>query len=217
MERFHDQTYLCTVRHYPEDECTKIAICTKDRPGLFASITGVFAALGIDILSARIATRKDGLILDVFRLSHGGRPEIMMEERRWDRVRETLEEVLTGRKDVDRLVEESGRSSLMRKRAPKVSTVVQIDNDASEEFTVVEVYTQDRIGVLFAIAHGLHRLGLSIHIAKISTNVDQVADVFYVTDERGAKVRDHECLAQIRQSLSLALTSQDERETQPAH
>jgi [protein-PII] uridylyltransferase len=95
--------------------------------------------------------------------------------------------------------------------------VVQIDNEASAEFTVVEVYTQDRIGVLFAITYALHRLGLSIHIAKISTNVDQVADVFYVTDESGAKIYDEERLEGIRRHLTAALAPQNEREAQPAN
>jgi [protein-PII] uridylyltransferase len=128
-----------------------------------------------------------------------------------------LEEVLSGRKDVARLVADSERPSLLRRRAPKVPTVVQIDNEASAEFTVVEVYTQDRIGVLFAITYGLHRLGLSIHIAKISTNVDQVADVFYVTEESGGKIYDEERLEGIRRHLTAALTSQNEREAQPAN
>ncbi|MFQ5903282.1 MAG: [protein-PII] uridylyltransferase, partial [Candidatus Binatia bacterium] len=145
MEQFRDQIYLSTVRHLPEREYSEIAICAEDRPGLFARITGVFAALGLDILSARITTRKDGLILDVFRISHSGRPEVVMEPGKWDRVRTTLEGVLSGSIDVARLVEESGRSSLFRKRAPKVSSVIQIDNEASDDFTIIEVYTQDRI------------------------------------------------------------------------
>ena len=217
MEQFSDQSYLCRIRHFPELDCSKIAICTRDRPGLFASITGVFAAHGMDILSARIATRKDGLILDVFRLSHGGRPEVIMNERRWDRVRDTLESVLSGQTDVARLVEDSGRPSLLRKRAPRVPTTVQIDNEASEDFTVVEVYTQDRIGVLFTITYSLHQLGLSIHLAKISTNVDQVADIFYVTDAMGAKIQDPTRWEKIRQTLALALVPQDEHLAQPAY
>ncbi len=217
MEQFVAQTYLCALRHFPELDCSKIAICTRDRPGLFANITGVFAALGMDILSARIATRRDGLILDVFRISHGGRPEVMMQERRWERVREMLEQVLNGQRDVARLVQESGRPSLLQKRTRQVPTTVQIDNEASVDFTVVEVYTQDRIGVLFTIAHGLHQLGLSIHIAKISTNVDQVADIFYVTDEAGRKVREQERLERIPQTLVFALVSQNECSAQPAN
>ena len=54
------------------------------------------------------------------------------------------------------------------------------DNAASDDFTVIEVYTKDRPGVLFTITYWLSKLDYSIHLAKISTDVDQVADVFYV-------------------------------------
>lgn len=215
MEEFRDQTYLSMLRHYPEKEYSEMVICSKDRPGLFARITGVFAAMGLDILSARITTRKDGLILDVFRISHSGRPEVVMEPGRWERVRSTLGQVLTGAVDVARLVENAKPSFFLRRRPPKVPTVIQIDNEASEDFTVVEVYTQDRVGVLFAITYGLHRLGISIHLAKISTNVDQVADVFYVTDEMGRKIHDKELLEAVRDNLHQTLVAEDERVAQP--
>ena len=217
MEQFRDQTYLSTVRHFPEREYSEMILCTKDRPGLFASITGVFAALGLDILSARITTRNDGLILDLFRISHSARPEVVMDSQKWARVGSTLEGVLRDSVDVARLVEESERPALFKRRVPKVSTFIQIDNKASDDFTIVEIYTQDRVGVLFTITYGLHQMGISIHLAKVSTNVDQVADVFYVTDERGGKVRDSDRLETIRQTLYQSLVSEDERIPQPAH
>ncbi len=217
IEQFSDQVFLSAVRHMPEKEYSEMAICTKDRPGLFASIAGVFAAMGLDILSARIITRKDGLILDVFRISHMGRAEVVMNLEKWERVKLLLERVLSGAIDVARLVEESGRPSLLTKRAPKVPTSVQIDNSASDDFTIVEVYTQDRIGVLFTITYTLHRLGLSIHVAKISTNVDQVADVFYVADEQGGKIGDRARLEAIRQGLYKSLVAENEGIAQPAN
>ncbi|MGH7767529.1 MAG: [protein-PII] uridylyltransferase [Candidatus Binatia bacterium] len=199
--QFKGRTFVSAVRHMPEKEFSEMAICTNDRPGLFASIAGVFAAMGLDILSARIVTRKDGLILDVFRISHMGTTEAVVRPEKWQRVRALLEQVLSGAADVARLVEESERPSLFKKRAPKVPTAVLVDNRASDDFTIVDVYTQDRIGVLYTITHTLHRLGLSIHVAKISTNVDQVADVFYVADERGGKIGDEARLETIRREL----------------
>lgn len=210
-KRFAGDGFVSSVRHFPERDCSEMVICTKDRPGLFASITGVLAALGLDILNARITTCNDGLILDVFRISHSGRPDAVMEPKKWSRVNATLEGVLAGSIDVERLVAGSNTPSLLTRRIPQVSTVIHIDNEASDDFTVVEVYTQDRIGVLFTITYGLHQMDLSIHLAKISTNVDQVADVFYVTDERGKKVQDEERVAEIRQSLYHSLAQDVKR------
>jgi [protein-PII] uridylyltransferase len=97
---------------------------------------------------------------------------------------------------------------------------VNIDNNASDDFTIVEVFTEDRIGVLFTITYGLHQLGLSIHVAKISTNVDQVADVFYVTDESGGKITAPEQVETIRAFLQQNLmrpNEPSEGHAQPLH
>src|SRR5262245_7289874 len=62
-----------------------------------------------------------------------------MAEQKWNKFRSTLNDVLEGRLDVARLVENSQRSSFLQRHAPKVSTVVQLDNEASDHFTIVEV------------------------------------------------------------------------------
>lgn len=220
MERFGGMKAEVSIEHFPERDCTSVVVCTQDRPGLFASITGVFTALGLDILNARIFTASDGRILDVFRISHHGRPEIVMSEPKWARFRATLDGVLEGRLDVARLVESTKPSLYFQKHAPKVSTVINIDNEVSDDFTVVEVFTEDRIGVLFTITYSLHQLGLSIHVAKISTNVDQVADVFYVTDASGTKIRDPGLVETVRQYLRQTLAPQHEageRVAEPLH
>ena len=210
MEQFTGTGAVSFVEHFPERDCSSLVVCTQDRPGLFAAITGVLTALNLNILNARIFTSNDGRILDIFRISHAGRPEVVMAAARWSKFRDNLNEVLSDSIDVARLVAVSHKSALLQKRAPKVSTVIQIDNEASEQFNIVEVFTDDRIGVLFDIAHELHQLGLSIHVAKISTAVDQVADVFYVADRSGVKVTEPDRLEQIKDSLYQRLAPQHE-------
>ncbi len=220
MEKFRGKKAEVSVEHFPERDCTSVVVCSQDRPGLFASITGVLTALGLDILNARIFTASDKRILDVFRISHHGRPEIVTAEQKWNKFRATLDGVLEGRLDVVKLVESSKPTLWLQKHAPKVSTVVNIDNQISDDFTVIEIFTEDRIGVLFTITYSLHRLGLSIHVAKISTNVDQVADVFYVTDESGGKVGDSGRVDTIGQVLRQTLAPQSEnleRLAEPVH
>ena len=217
MNQFTGEGAVTSVSHFPEKDMSSVVVCTNDRPGLFAAITGVLAALRLDILNARIFTSTDGRILDVFRVSHHGKSETVMSEAKWAKFRSTLHGVLEGEIDVARLVAASGSSIYLQKRGPKVGTAVQIDNEASEDFTIIEVFTADRIGVLFAITYTLHQLGLSIHVAKISTNVDQAADVFYVTDESGEKIKAPARLEQIRQTLYLSLAPQDEGTAAAAH
>jgi [protein-PII] uridylyltransferase len=111
MEKFRGKGAVTAVEHFPERDCSSIVICTQYRPGLFASITGTLTALNLDILNARIFTSSDGRILDVFRVSHRGRSELVMAEQKWSKFRSTLDDVLEGRLDVARLVENSQRSS----------------------------------------------------------------------------------------------------------
>lgn len=220
MERIRGKKAAVSVEHFPERDCTSVVVCCEDRPGLFASITGVLTALRLDILNARIFTASDGRILDVFRISHHGRSELVMAEQKWTKFRIVLDGVLENKIDVANLVGSSKASLFLQKRAPKVSTVINIDNEASDDFTIIEVFTEDRIGILFTITYALHRLGLSIHVAKISTNVDQVADVFYVADEQGGKILDpgrvEHTRAFLRENL-LPENGADERLAQPLH
>lgn len=220
MDKFRGKGALHYVEHFPERNCSSVVICTQDRPGLFASITGVLTSLSLDILNARIFTASDGRILDVFRISHRGRPELVMAEAKWAKFKTVLDNVLEGKVDVVRLVEAAKPSLYLLKRAPRVSTVINIDNDASDDFSIVEIFTDDRMGVLFNITHSLHLLGLSIHVAKISTNVDQVADVFYVTDSSGRKIADAERVAEVKIYLFQSLAPENvasERRAESVH
>jgi len=78
---------------------------------------------------------------------------------------------------------------------------VAIDNRASARQTVIEVLTRDRPGLLFALAQALHELGLSIAVAKINTEGNRVADVFYVTEADGSKMDPTERTQQVRAHL----------------
>ena len=190
--------------HFPEREYTEFAVCTRDRPGLFAMLSGVLAAHGLNILAARITTGRDGVALDVFRISHEG-SDIALDAERWERVEHTLRGVLSGEIDVEALVERSRRPSRFARPRRRVPTRVEVDNTVSREHTVLDVYAGDRVGLLFTITNGLYHLGLSIHLAKITTMVDQVLDVFYVTDRQGRKIEDPARLAAIRDELTRAL------------
>ena len=120
----------------------------------------------------------------------------------------TVAKVLTDELDVEDLVGKTQRPSILREKVvPRVGTSVEIDNEVSEHFTVLDVYTQDRVGVLFAITNTLYHLDLSIHLAKITTNVDQVLDVFYVTDIQGRKITDEVALERIRSTVLAALAA----------
>jgi [protein-PII] uridylyltransferase len=78
---------------------------------------------------------------------------------------------------------------------------VRIDNEMSDRCTVIEVFTVDRRGLLYRLARALHDLKLVIRFAKIGTYLDQVVDVFYVTERDGQKVTREDRFPEIREAL----------------
>lgn len=193
--------------HFPERDYSEFAVCTRDRPGLFAMLSGVLAAHSLNILAARITTSEDDVAFDAFRVSHG-EGDVGRDPERWERVERTLRDVLTGELDVEDMVRRSRRPSILTRRKRPAQTTVEIDNDVSREYTVLDVYAGDRVGLLFTITNCLYHLWLEIHLAKITTMVDHVLDVFYVTDHTGRKIEDPARLETIRRELTRALETE---------
>jgi [protein-PII] uridylyltransferase len=188
------EPYRASVVHYPEREFSEFTVVTEDRPGLFAMLTGVLATNALNVVSARISTSRDGVALDVFRLSHLERRDVLMDQDTWTRVYDRLGAVLRGERKMEEMLRSVRAPSYLTKRHSRVPTEVTVDNDSSPYYTLVDVTAPDRVGFLFSITHALFQLDLQIHLAKITTNVDQVLDVFYVTDRGGVKIADPESL-----------------------
>jgi [protein-PII] uridylyltransferase len=83
--------------------------------------------------------------------------------------------------------------------------LVRVNTDIADECTVLEVFTIDRRGLLYHLARTLHDLGLVIRFAKIGTYVDQVVDVFYVTERDGSKPTQPERLGEICSALEAVI------------
>jgi [protein-PII] uridylyltransferase len=174
-------------------------------PGIFSKIAGVMAGSGLQILDAQILTRADGIVIDTFQVTdpdYNGPPPA---DRR-QLVGERVAAVLKGWEHVDDLLRRGARLKLTRP-LPKAreATEVRIDNETSDGFTIIDVFADDRQGLLYVITNAIFQLGLSVHAARISTRLDQVADVFYVTDQRSKKIEDHAQLERIRAGVEKAI------------
>ena len=187
--------YRISISHFPEREYSELTIVTHDRPGLFALLTGVLAVNNLNIARARISTSQTGIALDVFWLSHTDRPEVVMDTDLLARIHDRLSAVLSGKRTLDDLLQATRPPSFLNKRDGRIPTEVTVDNIGSPRYTVIDITAPDRSGFLFRVTSALFQLGLTIHLAKITTNVNQVLDVFYVTDSRGAKVANSDLLA----------------------
>ncbi len=189
VERLREEDYACRVEHYTEREFSELTVVARNQRGLFAKLTGVLRARGLHIAGAHAATGARGLAVDVFRIAHREAADLACSSDRWDKVVAQVGRVLDGSIEVADVVAQAVRPSLLDQRgAPRVATEVDVDNETSPHFTIIDVSTTDRFGVLHAMTNALLDLDLRIHLAKITTSVDRVLDVFYVSEENGAKV-----------------------------
>lgn len=180
-----------------EGEMWQITIATRDRPGLFSMITGVLWGRGLNILAADIFTRETGVALDILIIER--LPDPLHPGELWAKVEADLTNSLVDSGYMDKLLENKRKPSILQPRiTPRKPDLVLIDEDASDFYTIVEVYTWDRPGVLHAITSTLFKLHVSIQLAKISTPGAQVTDVFYVTDLSGNKLMNYELHEKIR-------------------
>jgi len=91
-----------------------------------------------------------------------------------------------------------------RERVFEVETTVSYDHDASDTFTVVEVNSRDRVGLLHDIAQGFSDQRLSVGSAHISTFGEAAVDVFYVRDRFGLQLKPGKHLSKISDALIAA-------------
>jgi [protein-PII] uridylyltransferase len=190
--------------HDRELGVSEYSVITRDdvATGIFSKIAGVLAGSGLQILDAQILTRADGIVIDTFHvtdLDYGEEPPADRRRTIGDRVAA----VLKGWEDVDDVLRRGARLKLIHP-LPKTqeSTEVLIDNETSDGFTIIDVFADDRLGLLYVITRAIFHLGLSIHAARISTMLDQACDVFYVTDRTGKKVEDHAQLERVRAGIA---------------
>ncbi len=196
------KTLAMKVEHNREAEYTEVTLATLDCPGLFSFIAGVMAAHAINILGAQIHTRKTGAVLDILQVNSpvGG---VVDKPGKWEKFEADLGAVIEGRVRVAGLIgkrQEPSYLSTAQKR-PQRPNQVEFDNEVSNQYTVIDVFAHDQVGLLYQITRTLNDLGLYISVAKISTKVDQAADVFYVSDIFGQKVVDPVRIEDIRTAL----------------
>jgi [protein-PII] uridylyltransferase len=195
-------------RYLPQRNVVEYTVGTYEEitPGIFHKLTGALSSQRQSILSAEINTLPEGLVLDRFYVhdvDSSGPPT----DERIDKVSRSL---------VEALLDVSGRSPTFNRRFQDrqektdaaikyLPTRVSIDNSTSDTFTILAIFAYDRTGLLYIVTRTLFELGLSVSRAKIGTHLDQVVDVFYVTDQSGQKITDDARLDEIRRRLLEAI------------
>ena len=203
IERLEEEPVATELFHHRDLGSSDLVIVTRDVPGLFSLIAGSLAANGINILSAQIHTRADGMAIDTFQVNDPF-GEAVTEEARWRRTLEALRRVLSGEQTVDMLLA-SRRGGRPAEEPVPGPAKVSVDNHLSDTHTVVEVKCPDRVGLLYLITRTLAQSGLSIASARIATDIDHAFDTFYVVDRHGRRIEDPTEMTLVRAALEDAL------------
>ncbi|MCX7560312.1 [protein-PII] uridylyltransferase [Sulfitobacter sp. F26204] len=171
--------------HPDEDrDATRACFVMPDHPGIFSRLAGALALVGANVVDARSYTTKDGYVTDAFWIQDA--EGNAYESSKLPRLRQMIAKTLRG--------EALGRDAFKardkvkkRERAFKVPTHITFDNDGSEIYTIIEVDTRDRPGLLYDLARSLADSNVYIANAVIATYGEQVVDTFYVKDMFGLK------------------------------
>jgi len=165
-------------------DATRVCFAMVDHPGLFSRLTGALALVGANIVDARSYTTKDGYITAVFWVQDNEANPY--EESRLPRLRQMIVKTLKG--EIVPQEKFKDKEIKKRERAFRVPTAITFDNDGSEIYTIIEVDTRDRPGLLFDLTRVFAQNHIYIASAVIATYGEQVVDTFYVKDMVGLKL-----------------------------
>ena len=186
-----------------ETNTIRLTVATHEKvaPGIFHRLTGAISAKGLQILSAEINTLADDLVLDRFLVvdpDFAGEPP----PERFGEIRQALTESLKDQANWTPTFRKTWTFNASGQPKLQIAqTRIEVDNASSELFTVLDIFAVDQPGLLYAITKALFDMDLSVGRAKIGTYLDQVVDVFYVTDSDGRKIESETRIQQVRSKL----------------
>ncbi len=170
-----------------ETHFSEIWLFTFNNPRVLSLVTGVMLAFDTNILGLEGFNLSQGFLL--LKLTLQTAQQKKLEAAVLTRLRTTLQRVFAGLQNVEVLLDQHKKPDfLTAKPVRTVESRVDIDNDVSPYYTLIDVYAHDRVGLLYDILRTLVEQGCFVEISKISTKVDQVVDTFYVKDIFGQKI-----------------------------
>ena len=186
------------VRHDRLGEIDRLTIVTPDKTGIIQSVTGALAGHNASVLGGVAHTRADGTAIQVWHVSDA--LGVGIDDRRWGRILAAVPAAIEGTFDSEERLAEVRQSYPARPLA-NVPTIVNVNNTASREFTVLEIFTADRRGLLYGITKALHEQRIDIHLAKVDTIGPEVVDAFYIRRADGRRIEEPDAAERLERLL----------------
>jgi Kef-type K+ transport system membrane component KefB len=151
----------------------ELDVGSRDRPALLARVSGVLADHGLDVLGAIVATWGDGGAIESFRVRRA-EPGQIAAATPPDPAR------------LEAAIAASFGEPLAS--APNPDAEISFDDAGSPWYTICEVRSPDRRGLLHTITVGIAAANASVHSARLDTVEGRAVDRFELTDPTGRKL-----------------------------
>jgi [protein-PII] uridylyltransferase len=182
---------------------TELVVTTMNRPLLIEKVACALAASQINVIAADVYTSTDGITCDIFHVctedqlavTHAGTKK---------KVEETFSKLI--QKDTyDSSKHLKKKRNFLQKDTTEggLPFPVQafVNNQASQQFTAIEVQALDRIGLLHDIFLNIGKCGLVTVHARICTEKGAAMDTIYVSNMDGSKVTDPEMISHLEHTI----------------
>ncbi len=173
-----------------ENGFTNITVIARDSESLLARLCGSLSISDLNIHDAKIFTRKDGIVIDNFNVTDF-RSKRFVEEEKYSSIKKNIVAALLNELHITQEFNKiKSRWWRIENKLFKRKDKIKIDFEEYDNYSIIDVHSPDRIGMLYQITSKMNELGLVIYFAKIATKSDDVVDSFYVLDRNGNKITD---------------------------
>ena len=199
-----DTDFVWQISEEKEQNLRTVSICGKDRPGLYSKIAGVFFLNGLDIIASQAYSFGKGHVLDIFKVTPP--KDRIFEKEKWEKTEKDLIYAIHDDHFLDNALKKIPTTLQVLAGGDPEPNTVRVDNETSSFFTIIEVFTYDFPGLLFAVTNALYRNNADVNVAMVATKVDQVIDIFYIKHiETDGKIETETGLDQIKNAILKSL------------